>query len=424
MAELPAVPPPLSPRPLRVLMLTDDVFQWDRRILQEAESLLQRGAAVGLPVGEVALFGLSPALPTPSKLPAGARCIAWPADPATTRGIGLRERIWRAGSRLGLRRVLEWATYRFRDPAGGIVRLHAGRPELAGFDVVVAHALPVLPLALALHERCGSRVVFDAHEVFDAQWDSLRTEAARRYWRTVGDRDVAKAHATMTVTPQVAGALAARHRLAVTPAVVFNACPFVEQPSARGRLRALYAIPDAPRLVLCQGGLLPHRGLEELCAAGRFLDAARVRIVFLGHGEPAYVRRLAAGAADCVHLGRSVTQDELLAHTVDADLGVITDRGPGINNTLGGPNRLFEYLQARVPVLSHEHEGVRAVLAAAGTGWVERWRGPRELAERIGQCLDRAPSIDRAARDRAARQFSWEAQEPALFATLRRALRA
>ncbi len=416
--------PPKPGAPLRVLMLTDDALQLDRRIAQEAESLLLRGAAAGVPVGEVAFYGLSPGLAPPPRLPAGSRWIPWPLDTSTTRGIGFRDRIWRMGSRLGLARAIEWAVYRFRDPAAGIQALHVSRPELRGFDVVIAHALPALPLALALHERHGSRVVYDAHEVFDAQWDSLRTGAARRYWRAIGDRDMPRAHATMTVTPQVAAALAERHRLGVAPAVVCNACPFLGTVPPRGRLRSLYGIPAGPRLVLCQGGLLPRRGLEDLRDAGRHLDPARVRIVFLGTGNVDYVRRLAASVPPAVHIGRAVAQDDLLAHTTDADLGVITDRGAGINNTLGGPNRLFEYLQARVPVLAHDHEGVRAVLAATGTGWVEKWRSPQELAAVIERCLEAATAVSRDALDRAARQFSWEAQEPALFATMRRALLA
>jgi len=417
-----STPPPKPGAPLRVLMLTDDALQLDRRIVQEAESLLRRGADAGIPVHEVAFYGLSPGLAQPPRLPAGARWISWRLGASTTRGIDLRERIWRTGSRLGMARAIEWAIYRFRDPAAGILALHARRPELRGFDVVVAHALPALPLALALHAQHGSRVVYDAHEVFDAQWDSLRTAAARSYWRKIGDRDIPCAQATMTVTPQVAVALAERHRLGVVPAVVYNACPVVDATPARGRLRSLYGIPAGPRVVLCQGGLLPRRGLEDLCAAGRHVDPARVRIVFLGTGNADYVRSLAANAPPSVHIGCAVSQDDLLAHTADADLGVITDRGPGINNTLGGPNRLFEYLQARVPVLANDHEGVSAVLAATQTGWVERWRSPRDLAACIERCLQRATSISRDALDRAARRFSWEAQEPALFATLRRAL--
>jgi len=75
-------------------------------------------------------------------------------------------------------------------------------------------------------------------------------------------------------------------------------------------------------------------------------------------------------------------------------------------------------------VPAHCHDVVRAVLAATGTGWVEKWRSPQELAAVIERCLEAATAVSRDALDRAARQFSWEAQEPALFATMRRALLA
>src|SRR5207253_1639169 len=161
-----------------------------------------------------------------------------------------------------------------------------------------------------------------------------------------------------TVTPRIAHELQRRHRLPKPPTVIYNACPRSPPPRRAALLRRLYGIDPARKIVLCQGGLLPRRGLEDLADAARELPED-VAVVFLGLGPRSYVESLAQRARGRACIGRAVSQGDLLAHTADADLGIITNRGPGLNNVNGGPNRLFEYLQARVPVLSYEHAGVR-----------------------------------------------------------------
>src|SRR5438445_409080 len=69
------------------------------------------------------------------------------------------------------------------------------------------------------------RVVLDAHELFDEQRDSIRSAAARRYWRRLGDQLLPRADAVLTVTPRIAHELQRRHRLPKPPTVIYNACP-------------------------------------------------------------------------------------------------------------------------------------------------------------------------------------------------------
>jgi starch synthase len=392
----------------RVLMLTDDVFQLDRRIVQEANSLK---AGLG---ASCSIFGVHAELPRPAGLPDEIEWLG-ATDAGELRGAAgsLRQATWRVARTLGLTGILQTVSCAVRDP--GRRRVPVLLEALPGaWDLVVSHNLPTLALGLALREQGRTpRLVLDAHELFDEQHDSM-SAGARRYWRELGDELVPRADAVFTVTPAIADELRKRHRLPTAPTVLYNACPHLPRATRSGLLRRLYGLSAQTRIVLCQGGLLPGRGLEDLADAARFLPD-QVALVFLGTGPPRYLESLARRAGGRAFLGKSVDQGVLLAHTADADLGVISNRGPGLNNSLGGPNRLFEYLQARVPVLSFEHAGVREVLERAGTGWVITWRSPRELAAAVMSSLPEAAAIPEKRLEAAAELFSWEREQGKLL---------
>jgi glycosyltransferase involved in cell wall biosynthesis len=329
----------------------------------------------------------------------------------------LRDVAWKIGGRVGLTALLQSLQAVLRDPARR--RVPALADALGGkkWDLVVAHSLVVLPLAIELRRRGNCRrVIFDAHEVFDEQRDSLKSPVVRAYWRRMGDLFAAQADGVSTVTPRIASELRARHALAKLPTVLYNACPYREARGKTGRLRALYDISAASPILLCQGGLLPGRGLEDIADAAPILAREGVAVAFLGTGPADYLESLARRSRGAARIGKSVSQDELLDHTADADLGVISNRGEGVNNTMGGPNRLFEYLEARVPVLSHEHLGVRDVLEKTGTGWCVPWRGGAELASLAQAKLGEAKAIPAERLEKAARDFSWESEAPKLLA--------
>jgi len=391
---------------LHIAALTDDVYQLDRRITHQFDSLRQFEKDIRFTV-----------LPTVTSLkpPATvAEDIAWGVDiggqEVDPLALSFKGTVWKMADALGMNSILQVARCALRDPARRGVEQRASTLAIETPDLIMAHSLTVLPMAMSLRRRWGVPVIFDAHELFDEQREVMTSRWVRLYWRRVGDEFVPKADATLTVSERLADHLKARHHLGVRPAVVHNACPYEADLRSSGKLRALYGIGDTQRIILCQGGLLPQRGLEQLIDAAAFLSDD-VAVVFLGTGDDSYVdslrARIAAGGAK-TYLGRSVEQDELLEHTADAALGIITNRGPGLNNTDGGPNRLFEYIQARVPILSYQHNGVDDILKRSKTGWCERWSDAPDFARLIEQKLQATDDLDAGVLNQAATELCWE----------------
>ena len=95
--------------------------------------------------------------------------------------------------------------------------------------------------------------------------------------------------------------------------------------------------------------------MEDLILASRVSLTRTHSSLLLGFSDKVYLKELMSMVSDLklgakVKLGRSVHPDTVVEYCADAELGFISNRGSGFNNTEGCPNRLYEYIQARLPV--------------------------------------------------------------------------
>jgi glycosyltransferase involved in cell wall biosynthesis len=119
-------------------------------------------------------------------------------------------------------------------------------------------------------------------------------------------------------------------------------------------------------VILYQGGFSKNRGLRSLILSTRYFD--RGKLVMMGWGNveeelKAFTR--SKELADNVFFIPPVTQSELLSWSSSADLGVIPYRAIGLNNYYSCPNKLFEYINAGLPVAGSDFPELRKII----NGW-------------------------------------------------------
>lgn len=404
-----------SNRP-RVVMLTPDQEQIDRRILLQAGSLTAAGY-------RVRVLGL-PALREAQGLPSGVDLIRVSAATArlSTVVLILRRSYRRLRARATLTPALVLARRVFES-----VWVHPERPFTQCFlepalqlcaDVYVAHDLPVLPAAVEAAKRIGAKVVYDAHELYP---DQEFARLLRRRWRAVEHLYIHCADAVTTVNPAIAAELEARYGIA-QPLVLYNCLPRYPHLESKPRLfHDTWKLPPSTRTVLYQGGLAPHRNLDGLVRALAYVQNREVVAVFLGDGPEQerlarLVRRL--GMTNRVYFHPAVPQSHLLRYTASADLGIIPYLATSKNTWLCTPNKLFEFLQAEVPILAHDLPELRRIIAGEGIGRVALLSSPKALAAAVdewfagsdpGRCYQQAL---RQAKER----YCWEHEERKLLA--------
>jgi glycosyltransferase involved in cell wall biosynthesis len=397
-------------------MLTPDEGHLDRRIAQEAGTL----AAAGW---EVQIYpAVDPGLDYQADLASGVSLIANPGPP---RGTGAGRQFLRSvkrtvvGAAPPAGRIIESMQYRTRDIGREIVdanRSHLLR--LGRFDLVFAHDVPVMPLAASLSAAWGSPLISDLHEVFPEQDEHFTSQRARRYWRGLEGAGLAASQGLICVNVGVAEYVRATHAPPVPIAVVQNCVPYVAPSAAGPTLRSVLPISDATRVMLFVGSLRPHTNLEVLIDGFAQADLSGWALAILGEGSlqgrlEGQIRR--QGLASRVHLGRHVAQRDLIQVAATADVALLPYQAHGFNHLIASPNKLFEYIQARLPIAASRLPMVERVISVHGNGSLVDFSTAAATAAGLTTFVrDAMPRISPAMLEAAAREFSWENEEPAL----------
>lgn len=288
------------------------------------------------------------------------------------------------------------------------------------FDVVHAHDLNTLPVAVALARRSGARLIYDSHELYPDVSTLSKTES--RVWRALERPLIRRADEVITVCASIADELVSRYRIG-PPHILLN-CPPAPlravsdaSPALLRQHAGLDPVSDE-LIVLYQGGFAPYRGLVPLVRAARYLD--RGRLVLMGWGLlEVELRRLVAaeGLGDRVTIVGPVDPTVLLSYTAGADVGVIPYEPVGLNNTFTTPNKLFEYLSVGLPVVaSHLPELARVVLGSE-VGLTFARVEPELIAAQLNRVLgdDELRARMRANAMVARELYTWERQAELLL---------
>lgn len=295
------------------------------------------------------------------------------------------------------------------------------------FDLIHAHDYQMIACAnhAAILSGRSPRFVYDAHEYVRGLW-SL-SEDALAAWVALEHEYLRDTDAVITVSPMLSERLMRDHGLREAPQIVLNA-PLADRFDASSELsvRAAAGVSDATPLVVYAGGVSPERGIATLVKALPLIPEVHCAIVTNAPASESVqdLLDLAAeqGCADRIHIVPYVPQDEVINYLRTADIGVHTILRSG-NAEVALPNKLFEYLQAGVPMAVTEMPMMTELIRKHGWGEVFAPGDHKQLAAALKQLLaDPEPYRRRLADPTVRAEYCWERQAETLIATYDRLL--
>lgn len=381
----------------RIALLCISPLQHDSRVLRHAALLAQAGY-------EVRIFAQAPLPATP---PAPVTVVPGPGSDTRVRlGMVLRQA---PASLLPVSAdLLYWAS---------ATKL-AARRELLRFqpDLVIANDWRALPIAYAARQACKSRIIYDSHEFASEEFADSRLWRllARRHVARIEEKYIRKADAVVTVSDGIADALAARYGLA-RPTVISNT-PAWQQTAFRPTGKSV--------TVLYHGVIVPRRGLETLIESVALWPAS-YRLVIRGPAQGGFdqhLRTLAGGLGGRVTFEPAVPPDQVVSAAAQADIGIFLLANSTTHARFAMPNKIFEYIQAGLMVISSDLPEIRRVIDKTSSGQLL----VNDTPETIAACLAglSPESIDAYKRESiaAARIYCFEQESIKLVETVKNLL--
>jgi glycosyltransferase involved in cell wall biosynthesis len=257
-----------------------------------------------------------------------------------------------------------------------------------------------------------SRILLhDAHELWPDQWTGMKTYSRPEiaWFQVLESMLFKRPDVITTVNPFIAEVLERRYKIR-RPEVILNVPEMEESNPMKSRLR-----PHAQKVVLYQGSYARHRGLENMIRACEFLEKD-VTLVLRGYGpNESQLRKIAKPFKNC-RFERPVPMKELVeAASETADIGIVSYVPVNMNNYLASPNKLFEYIQAGLPVLSSDLPFLRQIIVENNIGYVFNPHSPNDIARVINKATrDDVLSILRGNVLKIQKQYSWNEEKKKL----------
>ena len=261
------------------------------------------------------------------------------------------------------------------------------RKDLPDFvpDYIHVHDLRLVEFAVRLKKNFpGVKLIYDSHELtpFQSSNRKINVYILRRERRAVHAVDT-----VITVNRSIAKRMAELYDIP-EPVVLYNSQETCEAsvPVPIEELFHISKLPDSAVKVLFQGSLTPNRNIENMLKAFQILPE-KYHLFVLGNGpEENSIRKMVSSQ---IHFHDAVIQTELQKITEQASFGIIpyleTDCE---NNLLCTPNKLFEFMNAHLPICSAELPEIHKIFTQFGNGRCYPMDTPEKIADAVRDFSD------------------------------------
>jgi len=286
-------------------------------------------------------------------------------------------------------------------------------------DVFVSNDLDTLPANYLASRIKRKPLVYDSHEYFTEVPELIGRPVVRTIWTWLERLLVPRVDAAYTVCDSIAEVYRDLYKVDFKVVRNLPVCSNVEQ------LEHLEKAPDQPKIILYQGALNLGRGVGAAIRSMPYLDG--VELWLAGDGDLTNdLKELVVEMeleSKVKFLGR-LPLHQLHEVTHQADLGISLEEDLGLNYRFALPNKLFDYIQAGVPVLVSNLPEMRHIVEHYQIGAIAETHQRKELAELMKTALfdQEKRLVWKQNLLKAAKELCWENEEKVLMQVYERFL--
>jgi len=213
------------------------------------------------------------------------------------------------------------------------------------FDVLWSNDLDTLLANYLGYKLKGKKIIFDSHEYFTEVPELVARPKVKAIWKGLEKWILPQLKHVFTVSQSIANLYKKEYNIDVN---LLRNVPLLNKKAVEVENIKI----SGKKIIIYQGAINVNRGIEQVVEAMQYVDNALLYI--FGKGDivveiTALVEKLSLQQK--VKLMGEIPLEKLNGFTLQADLGLSLEEDMGLNYRFALPNKLFNYLQAGVPVL-------------------------------------------------------------------------
>ncbi len=287
-------------------------------------------------------------------------------------------------------------------------------------DILVANDLDTLLPNYLISRIKGKTLVYDSHEYFLGIPEIQNRKIVLWIWKRIEQWIFPHLNYVYTVSPSIAELY---HKIYGVNVDVVRNFPVRWSPEDHPP-RGVADLPQGKKIIVLQGtGINIDRGAEEAVEAMNHLQDAVLWIIGCGDVVDLLKQNVADQELnDKIRFFPRMPYEELMGYTSMGHLGLSLDKDTNLNYRLSLPNKLFDYVQAGIPVLASDLQEVGPLVHHYGIGETIQSHDPVHIARKIDDMLQDEEKRKKWKKNltSAAEELCWEKEEKKLMAIYER----
>jgi glycosyltransferase involved in cell wall biosynthesis len=270
-------------------------------------------------------------------------------------------------------------------------------------DILLSNDLDTLLSNYLISILQRKKIIYDSHELFPEIPELVHKPFVKKCWSTLENLILPHLKNTYTVCNSIADFYNKKYNskfktilnLPIKKEIKLGSFPFKT---------------NGKKIIIYQGAINIGRGLELIIETMQFLD--NCILVIIGNGDIYQNIRDKVKTNNNIYTLGKISPKELHKLTPLADLGLSIEEDLGLNYRFALPNKIFDYIQAEVPILVSNLPEMKQIVIKHRVGEIVNQREPKILAKQILEILDKDFSKKLK---KAKEELIWENQEEKLL---------
>lgn len=253
-------------------------------------------------------------------------------------------------------------------------------------DLFYANDLDTLAPMFLLSKLKKKPLIYDSHELFCEVPELKASRIKKSIWQKLEGYIIPKLKTCITVNDSIAKIYEAKYNVPFY--IIRNISDFDQSFIPKSRVQL--SLPEDKKIILLQGaGINVDRGAEELIDAMEFVQNAVLYIIGSGDVWENLKQKVLfnKNIQNKVVLINKLPKSELINYTFNADIGLSIDKNTNLNYLYSLPNKIFDYIQAEIPILASRLPEIENIILQYKIGDFIDDHNPKTIANKLNEML-------------------------------------